>query len=67
MTVMKTHCSHRATYLVLLLVFAVALSTALLLAADREIQQPKKSTSKQESSRPFTNNPTQGSTEWAAA
>jgi hypothetical protein len=62
---MNTNRFHRATYLVLLLVFAVALSTALLLAADRQAQDTNKSNSPQEPNKSFTSNLPQEPTEWA--
>lgn len=44
MTVKTTNRSHRLIYLVIVLVFAVALSTALLLAAERDLENSKTST-----------------------
>lgn len=44
MTVKTTNRSHRAVYLVLLLVFAVALTTALVLAGERTPEGNKAST-----------------------
>lgn len=43
MTVKTTNRSHRVTYIVVLLVFAVALTTALMLAAERDPQGTKSS------------------------
>jgi len=65
MRVMNTNRFRRATYLVLLLVFAVALSTALLLAADRQTQGTNKSNSRQESNKSFTSDLPREPTEWA--
>jgi hypothetical protein len=44
MTVKTMNRSHRAVYLVVLLVFAVALTTALVLAAERSPEGTKPST-----------------------
>jgi hypothetical protein len=44
MTVKTTDRSHRAVYMVLLLVFAVALTTALVLAGERKPEGSKSST-----------------------
>lgn len=44
MTVKSTNRSHRVIYMVVLLVFAVALTTALLLAAERHPQGTKSGT-----------------------
>jgi hypothetical protein len=44
MTVKTTNRSHRIAYLVLLLIFAVALTTALVLAGERNPEQKKNST-----------------------
>lgn len=43
MTVKTTNRSHRAVYLVVLLVFAVALTTALVLAGERKPEGSKTS------------------------
>jgi hypothetical protein len=44
MTVKTTNRSHRVIYMVVLLVFAVALTTALVLAAERHPEGTKSST-----------------------
>jgi len=44
MTVKTTNRSHRAVYLIALLVFAVALTTALVLAGERKPEGNKSST-----------------------
>jgi hypothetical protein len=44
MTVKTINRSHRVIYLVVLLVFAVALTTALVLAGERTVENPKTST-----------------------
>jgi len=44
MTVKKTNRSHRVMYLVVLLVFAVALTTALVLAGEHKPEGSKTST-----------------------
>ena len=44
MTVKTTNRSHRVIYMVVLLVFAVALTTALVLAAERSPEGAKSST-----------------------
>jgi hypothetical protein len=44
MTVKTINRSHRIVYLVLLLLFAVALTTALVLAGEREAEGSKKTT-----------------------
>jgi len=45
MTVKNTNRSHRLAFVVLLLVFAVALSTALVLAGERQAESLNKNTS----------------------
>jgi len=44
MTVKTNNRSHRAVYMVVLLAFAVALTTALVLAAERQTEGKKTST-----------------------
>ena len=44
MTVKTTNRSHRVIYFVVLLVFAVALTTALVLAGERKLEGSKSST-----------------------
>jgi hypothetical protein len=44
MTVTTINRSHRVVYLIILLVFAVALTTALVLAGERETEGSKTST-----------------------